>query len=1079
MQRRRAVACAIARGCKGKELDIMLAMSEDDDRSFIDPAFRAHSAPISRWAEAVWGGWIPRQTMERAITRAKKKLADARRPWAAVSGPAGATVATAARIGWRLQGAEVLIADNGKQFNLSLDPPIVIRDEVHKAVRRWRWRRIVDRHPQLELGDADGERALKPLKAVLRHKARDCGWGRAQQSALRSAIVNGQWPQVRLHAAGLVDDPACQYCLHTVSTLGSSAPAGSAIHRMIGCPLVASVVRGAIGCSWSQYRARRREARNALGIEGLDDGDDPFAVAPRAGVLHQEPRLQRHRGPHPSEGGRTVEVHDASNMTVVACDSGSINGNHLGDVFGNSTPMTAASSAGPNLGLAPHSGGGARRDGAGWGNRAGWTRTLIATAGCGARQAAQEVVDAMRRVRQRTANALAWTRAIIALPPTPELCGGGQEGTFEWKRRPPDDMAGVTMYTDGSLIDGDLGCPTIAWAFVAVNRAGEHVAEAHGLVPCWVTCINGAEAWALLMAASCALPGSCFVTDSMMCFNNLRRGPRHALHPRNRLARVWKRLHHIFDDVDDQALLRWMPSHSTAANLGSRLDSDGRPITRRDLDGNARADVLAKEMVHRHRAPLRHRAELAACSDVIIKLAKYVGWSTWAANNSPAPPRRDAVELTAAQRADRTRRRAAGVARRSPHRSAFRPDRSPILGGHTLHRKGGAWECTTCRRTTGMRARMAPERCEGLATRRWSQQEARALEAEGRTVVEGTSTHRRWVTDDIIWCSVCGSYAEQKAVGLAKVCKGPPPPAGSGRTTALARLRDGRHPKTGARLRGMAVPEPTEVGDGMQPQWSLLPALGPQSDGSSAQCVPRVPAADCRTQPIITTQRPDDGVAMRMAALRERVKQRAASVSLQGGNGSRDDVGMDDQSGGNVGHLPAAEAPQDEDHGPPPRKKGCFFVDTMGMSGGLDTGEIVVSSDARSGSSNDYMDSATTLWPPSTRQAHGVLLLPSGVEATQAADSHDGMLDDGGSDRGTLGSDKRRRTSSASGDLSITDASRGCSLLFNGEPCDQRREDGIDGRAEGSLREQQLANSANGGVSERRVRRRLWFKQVG
>ncbi len=95
------------------------------------------------------------------------------------------------------------------------------------------------------------------------------------------------------------------------------------------------------------------------------------------------------------------------------------------------------------------------------------------------------------------------------------------------------------MYTDGSLLDPDTPeCTTIAWAFVAVGDTGERVAEAHGLVPDWITCINGAEAWALLMAATWAPPGTLYVTDSMMCFHNLRRGPRYAMHPRNKLARV-------------------------------------------------------------------------------------------------------------------------------------------------------------------------------------------------------------------------------------------------------------------------------------------------------------------------------------------------------------------------------------------------------------------------------------------------------------------------------------------------------------------------------------------------------------
>ncbi len=93
-------------------------------------------------------------------------------------------------------------------------------------------------------------------------------------------------------------------------------------------------------------------------------------------------------------------------------------------------------------------------------------------------------------------------------------------------------------------------------------------------------------------------------------------------------------------------------------------------------------------MAQRHRAPLRYRAEVAACDDAIDKLGRYIGWCTWAANNSPMPPLRDAISLTAAQRADRTRRRAGGERQPRTARTVVKHDRSPLLGGHSLQRRG-------------------------------------------------------------------------------------------------------------------------------------------------------------------------------------------------------------------------------------------------------------------------------------------------------------------------------------------------------------------------------------------------------
>ena len=68
---------------------------------------------------------------------------------------------------------------------------------------------------------------------------------------------------------------------------------------------------------------------------------------------------------------------------------------------------------------------------------------------------------------------------------------------------------------------------------------------------------------------------------------------------------------------------------------------------------------------------------------------------------------------------------------------------------------------------------------------------ARTDEAEKRHVVLKPGT--------ILWCNVCGSFAEAKAVGLLSAGNGQPPKelGSGGRRSQLNRLRAPRHPVNG------------------------------------------------------------------------------------------------------------------------------------------------------------------------------------------------------------------------------------------------------------------------------------------
>ena len=65
-----------------------------------------------------------------------------------------------------------------------------------------------------------------------------------------------------------------------------------------------------------------------------------------------------------------------------------------------------------------------------------------------------------------------------------------------------------TFYMDGSCSEGNI--PELArcgWGFVCVDVHWKIVGSAYGTCPAWITDIGGAEAWAMLQATLCAMPG--------------------------------------------------------------------------------------------------------------------------------------------------------------------------------------------------------------------------------------------------------------------------------------------------------------------------------------------------------------------------------------------------------------------------------------------------------------------------------------------------------------------------------------------------------------------------------------------
>ena len=138
-QRRAAVAMTCDKPC-GADLDLSLTIADGDSPGAADPAFEAHVGVMHFWAMAVWESWAPVKLLQVAICDAKKRLRGAKSVWAHVKGPAAALVATAQRLGWQVHTATQLLDDSGREVNLTLDSPCMVKGWATEAV--WRWRAI-------------------------------------------------------------------------------------------------------------------------------------------------------------------------------------------------------------------------------------------------------------------------------------------------------------------------------------------------------------------------------------------------------------------------------------------------------------------------------------------------------------------------------------------------------------------------------------------------------------------------------------------------------------------------------------------------------------------------------------------------------------------------------------------------------------------------------------------------------------------------------------------------------------------------------------------------------------------------
>ncbi len=246
-----------ARATAGKAVrrNLVLTLATAKNAKY-DPAFRANTAPVRAWASAVWTGGQHTASLKAAYDASKGVLG-----WNAIEGPAGATLMTLKRIGWRHTAWNTWITDQDVQINLNRFCPKTVERLVVDATERACQREVAK---QMGLPRLANGILLEPILQLIRktHGTEEKPWGWAEAAYLRSTVVGGQWPQNRLHRAGL---SARQHCLRCDSELGTLA------HRHCRC---------------SAFAAQRRAFFTGPALEAVEQGADGNAWWERCLLPH-------------------------------------------------------------------------------------------------------------------------------------------------------------------------------------------------------------------------------------------------------------------------------------------------------------------------------------------------------------------------------------------------------------------------------------------------------------------------------------------------------------------------------------------------------------------------------------------------------------------------------------------------------------------------------------------------------------------------------------------------------------------------------------------------------------------------
>ena len=116
------------------------------------------------------------------------------------------------RLGWNYCGGLCSTSDTGGRIDLAEDAPQFVKLMARRSVRRYR--KIAEAFHGMGIGRNSLITKAVDVAAKTPGKSDPLAphWTGGCASALRSAVSNGQWPQVRLRSARLADSDRCQLC---------------------------------------------------------------------------------------------------------------------------------------------------------------------------------------------------------------------------------------------------------------------------------------------------------------------------------------------------------------------------------------------------------------------------------------------------------------------------------------------------------------------------------------------------------------------------------------------------------------------------------------------------------------------------------------------------------------------------------------------------------------------------------------------------------------------------------------------------------------------------------------------------
>ena len=267
-QAREAVSHVVPGNHSGN-LTLRLAVSQAG--LALDPIGVLAVDPIYEWARAVWQRTPDVGVLQATLEAETHRLNRLKHPWSGVTGPGGAFIMSAHRLGWSILSATVVVTEKGHTIDMQRYAPAATRELAQVAAREWAWK-------TMRKGDGKAELLRKGVWIELLHSIIYGKRGKLlmnikQRSYVRSAVAGNQWPQKRIHDAGFSEQWKCTRCNEGVGTL---------YHRHCECPATEFIRREHVD----------PELRRLMAREGAST--DPMInrlLLPHPAMVLKEPNL--------------------------------------------------------------------------------------------------------------------------------------------------------------------------------------------------------------------------------------------------------------------------------------------------------------------------------------------------------------------------------------------------------------------------------------------------------------------------------------------------------------------------------------------------------------------------------------------------------------------------------------------------------------------------------------------------------------------------------------------------------------------------------------------------------------------